>query len=233
MATAQQMTNDSTKGRILLAAGPVFARKGFRAATVREICAAAKVNVASINYYFGDKQTLYTQTLLLAREMRSKQVPFPEWQSDTPAEQKLHDFVRLLLNRIVAMKSEPWQVRLLLREVMQPTSASNDLIESYFRPMLNQLLSIVDELVGESLPFARRHQLAFSIIGQCMHYRVSAAMIARMIPESEYRDNFDIDHLTDHIWNFSMGALDRIRASSDNDPNTLSSPQSASLHESR
>ena len=55
------MTDESTRNRILEAAGPVFATKGFRGSTVREICDAAKVNVASINYHFGDKSHLYVE----------------------------------------------------------------------------------------------------------------------------------------------------------------------------
>ena len=70
MSTQQSNKNDSTRDRILLEAGPIFAAKGFRATTIREICEQANVNVASINYYFGDKQQLYQQTVVLAREMR-------------------------------------------------------------------------------------------------------------------------------------------------------------------
>ena len=128
------MSNDSTKERILLAAGPVFANKGFKAATVREICEAAKVNVASINYYFGDKQKLYHETVIAARQMRVKEVPYPVWGPDAQPEEKLGDFIALLLNRLVAMKSEPWQVRLLMREVLNPTETSRHMVEEYFRP---------------------------------------------------------------------------------------------------
>ena len=68
------------KNRILLAAGRIFADKGFRCSTVREICDAADVNIASVNYYFGDKKNLYQETLLLAREIGANQFPTPDFR---------------------------------------------------------------------------------------------------------------------------------------------------------
>ena len=49
--------------RLLLAAESVFARKGFDGATVRDICDLAGMNVAAINYHFGDKERLYIETV--------------------------------------------------------------------------------------------------------------------------------------------------------------------------
>ena len=60
MATADiSVVSQDTKARIIEAAGQVFANKGFEAATIREICRLAQVNLAAINYHFGDKQRLY------------------------------------------------------------------------------------------------------------------------------------------------------------------------------
>ena len=50
---------DATKENIMTAAMRLFAEKGLKLVTVREICKAAKVNVALINYHFRNKNGLY------------------------------------------------------------------------------------------------------------------------------------------------------------------------------
>ena len=47
-----------TRARILAAASPIFAERGFDAVGVRLLASAAKVNIAAINYHFGSKDGL-------------------------------------------------------------------------------------------------------------------------------------------------------------------------------
>ena len=47
------------RNRLLDAALALFAEKGFAKTSTREIAQAAQVNIASISYYFGDKEGLY------------------------------------------------------------------------------------------------------------------------------------------------------------------------------
>ena len=51
----------STKERILGAAEELFARNGFAGASLRELTAAAKVNLAAVNYHFGSKDNLVNE----------------------------------------------------------------------------------------------------------------------------------------------------------------------------
>ena len=86
------MTTDSTRERILQAAGEQFANDGFAQSTIRAICRKAGVNLAAANYYFGDKERLYIEAVKHARRQREKQAPLPNWTSSTPAEEKLAQF---------------------------------------------------------------------------------------------------------------------------------------------
>ena len=66
MAYTEQCS--STRDKVLAQAGEVFAEKGFRKATVREIAARAGANLNAVNYYFGDKQGLYRAVIEAAQE---------------------------------------------------------------------------------------------------------------------------------------------------------------------
>ena len=202
---------DSTRKRILLKAGPIFASKGFRATTVREICESADVNVASINYYFGDKHQLYIEAVILARQLRVEEVPYPTWNTATPPEQKLTDFIGLILERLVAMESEPWQVRLLMREIQEPTEACRHLVKEYFKPFFEMLLVIVDDIIGARLEDHRRNQIGFSIIGQCLYYRFASELTILMSGKDDFQTNFDRASLAKHVTQFSLGAIESIK----------------------
>ncbi len=55
-----------TRDRLLRAGERLFAERGFKKVTVREICRAAGANVAAINYHFGDKLGLYREVMKTA-----------------------------------------------------------------------------------------------------------------------------------------------------------------------
>ena len=67
------MPSDQTRGAILAAAERLYADRGFGDVTLRDIVAAANVNLAAVNYHFGSKDELIaelfvTRSLALNRE---------------------------------------------------------------------------------------------------------------------------------------------------------------------
>lgn len=197
---------DAPREKILDSAGRVFAERGFKSATIRQICQAAEVNVAAVNYYFGDKQQLYLETVKQAHRRLSAQFPLPPWPADASPAIKLNGFIQAMLARMIGGRATPWQQRLMLREVLQPTSACRELVEEYFRPQLELLLSIVGELLPDDAPAHQQRQIAFSIIGQCLFYRI-AGDVVEMLATPDDQDHFAIEQLAEHITRFSLAAI--------------------------
>ncbi len=201
------MASEDVRTRLLKAAGPVFADKGYHTATVRDICLAASANVASVNYHFGDKETLYIETVKLARQLRTDRFPMPNWSPGTPAPTRLHDFVTTLLMRILAVEEVGWNTRLMLREVVEPTGVCVQLVQEYVRPMFEMLLGIVSELLPAAATEDLRHKIAFGIVGQCLYYRVANNVVASLVSEEQRLEQFQPQQLADHITHFCLSAV--------------------------
>jgi AcrR family transcriptional regulator len=197
---------DQTRQKILESAGKCFAEKGFTSTTVREICGLAGVNIAAVNYHFGDKRRLYIEAVKQAHCHKGEPPQF-NWDRTTAAEQKLEEFVRGMMSRILDDQEPSWQVELLMREMARPTEACVELVRSFIGPMFDTLLSIVSEILPPDLPLIERHLHAFTIIAQCLLYRYHRPIGRLLVGDEEYRALFDVDLLTRHIARTSLAAL--------------------------
>ncbi|MGH7965230.1 MAG: CerR family C-terminal domain-containing protein [Candidatus Binatia bacterium] len=199
-----------TRQRLLEAAGEVFAEHGFRAATVRDICQRANVNIAAVNYHFGDKERLYAEVLRYAHHCCLEKYP-PDFglQRDASAEQRLHAFVRSFLLRIFDEGRLAWYGQLMSHEMIEPTAALDALVETEIRPGAEQLQSIVRVLLGRRVNAEQVRLCAMSIVSQCLHYHHARPVITRLFPQQRYELK-DIERLADHITHFSLAALTRL-----------------------
>lgn len=201
------MANEDVRVRLLRAAGPVFAEKGYHAATVREICAAAAVNVASVNYHFGDKETLYVETIKLARQLRADRFPLPAWSPDTSAEERLRGFIHTLCMRILAVDEVNWNTRLMLREVLEPSGVCSQLVHDHFRPLCELLVGIVRELLPAGASDHLCWQTAFSVLGQCLYYRVAEQVIEALTDDVLRQEFFQPQQIAEHVTRLSLSAM--------------------------
>ena len=201
------MSTDDARTRILNAAGPIFAKKGYEAATVREICDRAGVNSASVNYYFGGKERLYIETVKRAHPITLDEIRVPDWPPGTPPETKLRDFIHTMMKRMIEVRTAPWQIHLLMREMQQPTAACRELVQGYFRTEFRLLMGILDEILPPDTPKHRRHQIGFSVVGQCVHYRMGHHAIAMLVDEEELKEHYGTDQISEHISEMCLAAL--------------------------
>lgn len=196
-----------TEGRLLEAAGEIFAELGYRAATVRQICEKAGVNIAAVNYHFGDKAGLYMAVLRSVPNTHAEKYPPNLGLSPgATAEQKLRAYVQSLLHRVFDEGRPGWHTKLVAREMIEPTVALDTLLEEVARPVHRELASIVGELLGSGVSDDVLRRCTLSVMSQCVYYHHARMVIRRLYPEQQYGLE-EIEKLANHITQFSLGAL--------------------------
>ncbi|MBI4773778.1 MAG: CerR family C-terminal domain-containing protein [Deltaproteobacteria bacterium] len=204
----------STKERLLEAACNVFAAKGFRDATVAEICEEAGANIAAVNYHFRDKETLYAEAWRLAFQ-RSLAVHPPDGGVDekAPAEERLRGRILSLVRRIV--DPESLEFAIVHKELANPTGLLVKVILESLEPLRHALEGIVRELLGDGASQRQVQLCHMSIRGQCFDL-LSREQWRKLFAKAEV--NFGpppleagIEAITDHITLFSMAGIRELR----------------------
>lgn len=207
LGSAHSPSDTATRWRILSAAGPVFAARGFDGATIREICAAAHVNIALVGYYFGDKLGLYREVIAQIREARERQFPVPDNDCSDPG-QTLGKIVHTVLSRMLTADASGWESQLMMREMQHPTPVFDSIVREFFRPLFERLVQTIGRLLGDGVPKHTLDQLAFSVVGQCLYYRAGMGVVQILIPKAERQQHYDIDLLSRHITAVMLAALE-------------------------
>jgi len=223
---AEISASNETRQRLLEAAGEVFAKKGFRNTTIREICRGARANLAAVNYHFGDKERLYLAVLVSAHtRARGKDPLFSNDSADIPPALRLRAFIHDLMFSLLDEGMPAWYGKLMAREMIEPTAVLDIVVQNMIRPMAEKLGAIVRELLGDRVTDDQVRLCQLSIIGQCLHHRNCRPVIQRLFPQQKY-EPADIQALVDHITRFSLIALEglaqgeayRLAAASDERP---------------
>jgi AcrR family transcriptional regulator len=189
--------------RLLAAAQEVFADYGYEGASVRQICTRAGVNIAGVNYHFGDKERLYIETVKQAHGCMAKH-DVPELPPGTPASVRLELFLRAIVPEMHAPAS-PSALKLMMRELAHPGKAAGVVVDEFIRPMALHLLTLVREI----LPNASEEKLlmtGFSIISQCLYYRQNRP-VSELIFGKDRLDAIEPHMVADHIVDFVFRAL--------------------------
>ncbi len=108
---------------------------------------------------------------------------------------------------MLSIKGEPWEARLMMREIMNPTLAGRRMLRDHFRRSFHLLQQILDEILPPATPDHKRHQIGFSIMGQCGWYRGLGKVIPLLIGEAELKRHYGIDELAEHVAEMSLAAL--------------------------
>jgi AcrR family transcriptional regulator len=131
--------NETTANRLITAATPLFAARGFDGASVRDITAAAGANLGAITYHFGSKRGLYDAVLEAAfgpiRERLPRRPPAATGHSGLDRVESIArqlfahitanpDLQLLILREIVAARSLPGPARRTLGVILEAVTGA-------------------------------------------------------------------------------------------------------------
>jgi AcrR family transcriptional regulator len=148
MSTDQAKVRSKTRNRILQAAMKLFAEKGFRGTTTKEIAERAGVNEALIFRYFSTKRDLYGAIIERKIEEEPGFVEFPlealkrtknDWQIIKSIAIKLFDCV----------EKDPTFIRLLHFSALEGHDLSDMFFESYVQHQRMLLSDYIEERISE------------------------------------------------------------------------------------
>lgn len=209
----------TTQDKILLAACEVFARRGYHTATTGEICEMAAANVASVSYYFRGKQNLYHEVwkVLYAGEERFMQES--RNLALTP-EDRLLALIRHHVEAAFSPERPSWFIRLIYREVANPSPLYQELAGSCLEPMRQFFAGIVLELLPAGTP-----EEVVRACGLCIHGPLHGLISYRIRMEEREQRNDIPSHLKDnkiplvmrqetlvsHIYTFALGGIRSIQ----------------------
>jgi TetR/AcrR family transcriptional regulator, regulator of cefoperazone and chloramphenicol sensitivity len=198
-----------THARLLNAAAELFAARGFKDVTVREISAAARANLAAVNYHFGGKLGLYQQVVSKAIDtMRATNDAARAAGVGLSPEEKLRAYVRVFLRRVGSDGQDSWIHRMMAREIADPTPALDRIAEQVIAPRIEYIASVVSDITGRDAGDDVVRRCALSVQSQC-HAAMPHPLATRALRLST--DAASIDELAEHIANFSLAGIREVQ----------------------
>lgn len=201
---AKRENGKDTRNRVLNAACEVFAEKGYRNAKVAEICRRAGANVAAVNYYFGDKGTLYAQAWRHAfNEYALPESPIP---ADISPDEQMKDYIYTLIRNFMERGLQGYFTRLYLMELANPTGLIQDSWHDIIEPRRQKLLGIIRKLLGTETTNETALFCELSIISQCRALLTINRVDLEYLLGQPLSQNL-IERLADHITCFSLSGI--------------------------
>ena len=207
MSTAP--TSPDTRERLLRSAIQVFAERGYAGGTIRDICRRAQANLASVHYYFGDKQGLYAaifdQVSGLFCQRRARYLP-----AAAPAAERLRVYIQAALEEILGSKGDAADhadlSAIYLAEMAHPTETLDRIVALHIKPSNDELLTIVADLLQASPKSLLVTDAAASVSGQILRYFLARPLISRLNPDHQPLEE-RIEELVERMWRFSLGGI--------------------------
>lgn len=168
MLTDKKRTRIQTENRriIRIAALEIFARDGFRGATVDAIAAAAGMSKPNLLYYFPRKDDIYRD--LLQGLLQDWLAPLHEIDPDGEPTQEITAYIR---RKIDLARDFPTESRLFANEMVRGAPILLDVLASDLKVLVDEKVALLRTWMSEGrIASVDPYHLIFAIWATTQHY---------------------------------------------------------------
>jgi TetR/AcrR family transcriptional regulator, regulator of cefoperazone and chloramphenicol sensitivity len=179
---------DQTRAALIDSAIDLFGKRGYDAASIRDIAAGAGANLASIGYHFGGKEGLRLACAKHAADFigsvasRGFSGLTPDRIGQLPpeeAERTLSEFVSVVVRAMMTAPAAEKIVRFLLREIVGSSDAFDVIYVSVIEPTHRRLCRLWAAATGEDAEDESVRLGVFAVMGQAIYFRIGQTVITR------------------------------------------------------
>jgi len=199
----------NTKEKLFLAAIKVFAQRGYREATVRDICRlAGAANVNAVNYYFGSKENLYRSVLdRMFSEFQKRSDARARKNKDRHGKERLRDLITEYCAVIFGGGDTATDLmKIFIAEMTRPSPYLDEMVTKYTLPHVEEFLVALRDIMGPNTPRQVLRDCGASIVGQIVYYSLVWPIFSRVFPDHPGMEAYH-ERLAEHVFRFSLGGL--------------------------
>jgi len=198
---AHAATEDARQ-RLLAAGLRLFAEHGYSKTSTRELADAARVNIASISYYFGDKAGLYRASFI--EPMGEPEADIARYADPgMTLAQALRGFYASFLEPLKQGDVARQCMKLQFREMVEPTGLFDPNEACGIRPLHEALVQVLCRHLGVAEPDHDVARLAICLAGLGVHMHVGRDITDQLAPGLNQGDDA-LDLWADRLVTFGL-----------------------------
>lgn len=197
---------EATREKILVAASKIFCLKGYFKATHAEICRAASVNSALINFHFGSKEGLYRAVWQrMSDDVENRYPLFDDRFEAVDAANRLATLIRALLYRALDPQLAEFH-HLRMMEMINPSGLLAEQMRALLQEHRELTLSLLRELLGLDITASELELCEMSVINQII--MLTPLNIVKRCNRYTFDD---VEKIASHVITFSLAGIAAIR----------------------
>jgi AcrR family transcriptional regulator len=203
-----------TKDRLFSAAIKIFAERGYREATVRDICRlAGAANVNAVNYYFGSKENLYKSILdTMFAEIQKRSDARAMEDKNRTGNERLRDLITEYCAVLFGGGETATDLmKIFIAEMTRPSPYLDEMVAKYTVQHVEEFLGALRDIMGPDTPLEVLRDCGASIVGQIVYYSLVWPVFSRVFPDHPGMEMY-YERLAEHVFRFSLGGLKEAKA---------------------